>query len=51
MDIQPCGSNESITHYIASYISKTKPSDVKQSVVQALRQIRQDETSIATKLF
>ncbi|GBN32811.1 hypothetical protein AVEN_85060-1, partial [Araneus ventricosus] len=51
MDIQPCGSNESIAHYIAKYISKTEPANVKEGVAEAIRQIRRDETNIAKKLF
>lgn len=51
MDIQPCGSNESIAHYIAKYISKTEPADVNEGVAQAVRQIHRDETNIARKLF
>lgn len=51
MDIQPCGSNESIAHYIAKYISKTEPTDVNVGVAQAIRQICRDETNIARKIF
>lgn len=47
MDMQPCGSNESIAHYIAKYISKTEPTDVNDGVAQAIRQIRRDENNIA----
>lgn len=28
MDIQPCGSNESIAYYIAKYISKAEPTQL-----------------------
>ncbi|GBM38274.1 hypothetical protein AVEN_17720-1 [Araneus ventricosus] len=51
MDIQPCGSNVSIAHYIAKYISKTEPANVNEGVAEAIRQIRRDETNIAKKLF
>lgn len=46
MDIQPCGSNESIAHYIAKYISKSEPTEVNQGVAQAIRQIRRDEATL-----
>lgn len=51
MDIQPCGSNEAIAHYIAKYISKSEPTNVNESVAQAIREIRREESNISRKLF
>lgn len=51
MDIQPCGSNEAIAHYIAKYISKTEPTDVNESVAQVIHEIRSEETDIAPNIF
>lgn len=51
MDIQPCGSNESIAFYIAKYISKAEPTELDVGVAQAILQIRREETNISRKLF
>ncbi|XP_054706995.1 uncharacterized protein LOC129216803 [Uloborus diversus] len=51
MDIQPCGSNESIAYYVAKYISKSEPTQLNSSIAQAIQQIRRDETNISRKLF
>ncbi|CAG9799443.1 unnamed protein product [Chironomus riparius] len=51
MDIQPCGSNEAIAHYIAKYMSKPEPTTLDRGVAQAIQQIRREETNISRKLF
>lgn len=51
MDIQPCGSNESIAYYIAKYISKTEPTELNASIARAIQQIRREETNISRRLF
>lgn len=51
MDIQPCGTNESIAYYIAKYISKSEPTDLDSGIRNAIQQIRQEETNLARKLF
>lgn len=51
MDIQPCGSNESIAHYIAKYIAKSEPTNLNESVAQAIRNIRREESNVSRQLF
>lgn len=51
MDIQPCGSNESLAFYIAKYISKAEPTELDVGVAHAIQQIRREETNISRKLF
>lgn len=51
IDIQPCGSNESIAFYVAKYISKAEPTELDVGVARAIQQIRREETNISRKLF
>ncbi|KAF0715310.1 ATP-dependent DNA helicase [Aphis craccivora] len=51
MDIQPCGSNQSIAYYVAKYISKAEPTELNVSVARAIREIRREESDISRKLF
>ncbi|KAG5666270.1 hypothetical protein PVAND_017605 [Polypedilum vanderplanki] len=51
MDIQPCGNNEAIAHYIAKYVAKSEPTDLTGSIAAAIRKIRLEETNISRKLF
>lgn len=51
MDVQPCGSNESIAFYIAKYLSKSEPTDLDGGIAQAIQQIRREETDVSRKLF
>jgi PIF1-like helicase/Helitron helicase-like domain at N-terminus len=51
MDIQPCGTNEAIAHYIAKYIAKSEPTNLNESVAQAIQQIRREESDISRKMF
>ncbi|GBN09195.1 hypothetical protein AVEN_184280-1 [Araneus ventricosus] len=50
-DILPFGSNETIAHYIAKYISKSEPEGVTNSIAQAIREIRREESNISRQLF
>ncbi|CAI6350694.1 unnamed protein product [Macrosiphum euphorbiae] len=51
MDIQPCGSKESIAYYIAKYIAKSEHPEVHRSIAKAIQQIQRDESNISLKLF
>jgi len=51
MDIQPCGSNEAIAHNIAKYISNSEPTNINESVAQAIRDIRREESNVSRQLF
>ncbi|CAG5002801.1 unnamed protein product [Parnassius apollo] len=51
MDIQPCGTNESIAYYIAKYVSKSEPTNLDGEVSRAIQQIRREETDVSRKLF
>ena len=52
MDIQPCGTNEAIAHYVAKYISKSEPTNVDSGIAQAIRNIQQEADSpIRQQLF
>ncbi len=43
MDIQPCGSNEAIAHYIAKYIAKTEPTELNRVLAEAVKQILREK--------
>jgi hypothetical protein len=51
MDIQPCGTNEGIAHYIAKYIAKSEPTTLDTSISEAIKTIRSEESNIARRLF
>lgn len=51
MDIQPCGTNESIAYYIAKYVSKSEPTNLEGEISRAIQQIRREETDVSRKLF
>ncbi|GIY15745.1 ATP-dependent DNA helicase [Caerostris darwini] len=51
MDIQPCGSNETIAYYITKYLSKAEPEGVDSGIAQAIQQIQREESDISRKLF
>ncbi|CAG9761349.1 unnamed protein product [Ceutorhynchus assimilis] len=51
IDMQPCGSNESIAYYIAKYLSKCEPTDLDSGIVQAIQQIRREQCDVSRKLF
>ena len=50
MDIQPCGSNESIAMYIAKYCSKNEPTQMSLDLREAIRKIRQEHNSTSAKI-
>ncbi|GFT89532.1 ATP-dependent DNA helicase [Nephila pilipes] len=47
MNIQPCGSNEALAHYVTKYIAKVEPEDLNEGVYR----IRQEESDIQRNLF
>ncbi|GBP12652.1 hypothetical protein EVAR_10302_1 [Eumeta japonica] len=51
MDIQPCGSNDSIAYYVAKYISKNEPTVLDRSIIEAIQQVRQEEDDISRRMF
>jgi len=51
IDIQPCGSDDSIAYYIAKYVAKAEPTELDKSIRQAINQIRQEESNIQRKMF
>lgn len=51
IDIQPVGDNDAIAYYIAKYVAKSEPTDLQQSIGQAIKQIREEDTDIAHKMF
>jgi len=51
MDIQPCGSNESVAYYIAKYMAKSEHPEVHRSITKAIQQIQRGESNISLKLF
>ena len=51
MDIQPCGTSESIAFYIAKYIAKNEPTSVDKGLAEAIKQIRNESTDLSKKMF
>ncbi|GBN33616.1 hypothetical protein AVEN_59459-1 [Araneus ventricosus] len=51
MDIQPCGSNESIAYYIAKYMSKSEPVELDPGIGRAIQLIRREKCNISCRLF
>ncbi|GFT03665.1 hypothetical protein NPIL_588751 [Nephila pilipes] len=51
MDIEPCESNQALTHYVTKYIAKVEPEDLNYGVKQAINRIIQEESEIQRKLF
>ncbi|XP_059150287.1 uncharacterized protein LOC131937110 [Physella acuta] len=51
MDIQPCGSNESIAYYIAKYIAKSEPTELALAIRQAIQEIQREDSDVSRKLF
>ena len=51
IDIQPCGSNESIAFYIAKNISKNEPTNLDKSLNEAIKLIKNEQTDISRKMY
>jgi hypothetical protein len=51
MDIQPCGSDESIAYCDVKYVSKVEPAQLDFSLAQAIQQIKKNNTNISQKQF
>ncbi|GBL70946.1 hypothetical protein AVEN_98465-1 [Araneus ventricosus] len=51
MDIQPCGSNESIAYYSAKYMSKAEPVELDPGIRRAVQLILHEECNIFQRLF
>lgn len=51
MDIQPCGSNESMADYHAKYASKSEPTEMSAGLKTAIQKFRKEESNTSAKLF
>ncbi|GBO05451.1 hypothetical protein AVEN_17686-1 [Araneus ventricosus] len=51
MDIQPCGSNESIAYYSAKYMSKAEPVELDLGIRRAVQLLLHEECNIFQRLF
>jgi hypothetical protein len=49
MNIQPCGSDESIAYCDVKYVSKVEPAQLDFSLAQAIQQIKKNNTNISQK--
>jgi Helitron helicase-like domain at N-terminus len=51
MDIQICGNDENIAYYLAKYLTKAEPQEVRREIKKAIETIKNEDSETAKKMF